>query len=62
MKTLTPAQSLFYLRATAKFGWSRNVLLNQLKAGASIKPVPASTPQKLQAPPADAKPAAKKAG
>lgn len=25
---------LFYLRATARFGWSRNVLLNQIKAGA----------------------------
>ena len=25
---------LYYLRATARFGWSRNVLLNQIKAGA----------------------------
>jgi len=25
---------LYYLRATAQFGWSRNVLLNQIKAGA----------------------------
>ena len=25
---------LWYLRATAQFGWSRNVLLNQIKAGA----------------------------
>jgi predicted nuclease of restriction endonuclease-like (RecB) superfamily len=24
---------LYYLRATARFGWSRNVLLNQIKAG-----------------------------
>jgi predicted nuclease of restriction endonuclease-like (RecB) superfamily len=25
---------LYYLRATAQLGWSRNVLLNQIKAGA----------------------------
>lgn len=30
----TPAARLWYLRATAQFGWSRNVLLNQIKAGA----------------------------
>lgn len=29
-----PAARLYYLRATAQFGWSRNVLLNQIKAGA----------------------------
>lgn len=29
-----PAVRLWYLRATAQFGWSRNVLLNQIKAGA----------------------------
>jgi predicted nuclease of restriction endonuclease-like (RecB) superfamily len=29
-----PKARLYYLRATAHFGWSRNVLLNQLKAGA----------------------------
>lgn len=29
-----PAGRLYYLRATARFGWSRNVLLNQIKAGA----------------------------
>lgn len=29
-----PAARIFYLRATARFGWSRNVLLNQVKAGA----------------------------
>ncbi len=29
-----PAVRLYYLRATARFGWSRNVLLNQIKAGA----------------------------
>jgi predicted nuclease of restriction endonuclease-like (RecB) superfamily len=28
------AERLFYLRATASFGWSRNVLLNQIKAKA----------------------------
>ncbi|NQU39466.1 MAG: DUF1016 domain-containing protein [Lentisphaerae bacterium] len=29
-----PAARLYYLRATAQFGWSRNVLLNQIKAEA----------------------------
>jgi predicted nuclease of restriction endonuclease-like (RecB) superfamily len=29
-----PAARLYYLRATARFGWSRRVLLNQIKAGA----------------------------
>lgn len=29
-----PTARLYYLRATAQFGWSRNVLLNQIKAGA----------------------------
>jgi predicted nuclease of restriction endonuclease-like (RecB) superfamily len=29
-----PAGRLYYLRATARFGWSRNVLLNQIKAEA----------------------------
>ena len=29
-----PAARLYYLQATARFGWSRNVLLNQIKAGA----------------------------
>jgi predicted nuclease of restriction endonuclease-like (RecB) superfamily len=33
-KVAEPAARLFYLRATAQFGWSRNVLLNQIKAGA----------------------------
>ncbi len=33
-KLADPAASLYYLRATAHFGWSRNVLLNQIKAGA----------------------------
>ncbi len=27
-----PAARLYYLRAAANFGWSRNVLLNQIKA------------------------------
>jgi predicted nuclease of restriction endonuclease-like (RecB) superfamily len=31
------AQRLYYLRATARFGWSRNVLLNQIKARARCK-------------------------
>ncbi|MFH0878117.1 MAG: PDDEXK nuclease domain-containing protein, partial [Lentisphaerota bacterium] len=29
-----PAALFYYLRAAARFGWSRNVLLNQIKAGA----------------------------
>ncbi len=33
-KITDPAALLYYLRATAQFGWSRNVLLNQIKAGA----------------------------
>ena len=33
-KLSEPAARLWYLRATAQFGWSRNVLLNQIKAGA----------------------------
>ncbi len=28
------AERLYYLRATVKFGWTRNVLMNQVKAGA----------------------------
>jgi predicted nuclease of restriction endonuclease-like (RecB) superfamily len=33
-KIQQPAQRLYYLQATARFGWSRNVLLNQIKAQA----------------------------
>ena len=33
-KVRSPAARLYYLRATAQFGWTRNVLLNQIKAGA----------------------------
>lgn len=33
-KTEDPARRLYYLRASAALGWSRNVLLNQIKAGA----------------------------
>jgi predicted nuclease of restriction endonuclease-like (RecB) superfamily len=33
-KLTDPAARLWYLRATARFGWSRNVLLNQIKGGA----------------------------
>jgi predicted nuclease of restriction endonuclease-like (RecB) superfamily len=33
-KLSAPAARLYYLHATARFGWSRNVLLNQIKAGA----------------------------
>jgi predicted nuclease of restriction endonuclease-like (RecB) superfamily len=34
LRVIDPTARLWYLRATAKFGWSRNVLLNQIKAGA----------------------------
>jgi hypothetical protein len=33
-KLTDAAARFYYLRATAQFGWSRNVLLNQIKAGA----------------------------
>lgn len=33
-KVKEPAAYYYYLRTTAQFGWSRNVLLNQIKAGA----------------------------
>jgi predicted nuclease of restriction endonuclease-like (RecB) superfamily len=33
-KLADPAARLYYLRATAQLGWSRSVLLNQIKAGA----------------------------
>lgn len=33
-KTTDPAARLYYLRAVAQLGWSRSVLLNQVKAGA----------------------------
>ncbi|GAB6270561.1 MAG: PDDEXK nuclease domain-containing protein [Smithella sp.] len=33
-KLTDPAARLYYLQATARFGWSRNVLQNQIKAGA----------------------------
>ncbi len=33
-KLTDPAARLYYLRATAQLGWSRSVLLNQIKAGA----------------------------
>ena len=33
-KVSEPAERIFYLKAVAAFGWSRNVLLNQIKARA----------------------------
>lgn len=33
-RVTVPAARLYYLRATARFGWSRSVLLNQIKARA----------------------------
>ncbi len=38
-KIKDPAARLWYLRATARFGWSRNVLLNQIKANAYARAV-----------------------
>ena len=35
-KLTNPAARLYYLRATAQFGWSRNVLLNQIKASTAV--------------------------
>jgi predicted nuclease of restriction endonuclease-like (RecB) superfamily len=37
-----PAQRLYYLQATARFGWSRDVLLNQIKARAYERSLAAS--------------------
>jgi predicted nuclease of restriction endonuclease-like (RecB) superfamily len=34
------AERLYYLRATAQFGWSRNILLNQVKAGTHARSIP----------------------
>jgi len=34
LKISESAPRLWYLQSTARFGWSRNVLLNQIKAGA----------------------------
>lgn len=33
-KVAEPAARLYYIQATARFGWSRSTLLNQIKAGA----------------------------
>jgi len=33
-KMKSPAEHFYYLQATARFGWTRKVLLNQIKAGA----------------------------
>jgi len=33
-KVTEPAARLYYIQATARFGWSRNTLLNQIRAGA----------------------------
>jgi predicted nuclease of restriction endonuclease-like (RecB) superfamily len=38
-KAKSPAARLWYLEATARLGWSRNVLLNQIKAGAHERAV-----------------------
>lgn len=38
-KLTNPAERLYYLRATARFGWSRNILLNQIKAGTYARAV-----------------------
>ena len=54
-KVPDPAPRLYYLCATAQFGWSRNVLLNQIKAGAYERTMaedkthnfPAALPERL---------------
>jgi predicted nuclease of restriction endonuclease-like (RecB) superfamily len=33
-RVVDPSARLWYLQATARFGWTRNVLINQIKAGA----------------------------
>jgi predicted nuclease of restriction endonuclease-like (RecB) superfamily len=38
-KLTDPAARLYYLHATAQLGWSRSVLLNQIKAGANERAV-----------------------
>jgi predicted nuclease of restriction endonuclease-like (RecB) superfamily len=38
-KVIEPAARLYYLSATAQFGWSRNVLLNQIKANVYARAV-----------------------
>lgn len=38
-KLTDQAAHIYYLRATARFGWSRNVLLNQIKAGAYARAI-----------------------
>ncbi len=56
-KVKAPAARLYYLRATAAFGWSRNVLLNQIKARAYERTLaegkahnfPATLPESLAA-------------
>ena len=48
LKKLTdPGARFYYLRATARFGWSRNVLLNQIKAGAYERAVTMRTQRDL---------------
>jgi len=54
-KLTAPAARLYYLRATARFGWSRRVLLNQIKGGAyerslkgeKLHNFPAALPERL---------------
>ena len=53
-KLTDPAARLYYLRATARFGWSRNVLLNQIKAGAYERAVDGEEDAQLPPRPAGA--------
>lgn len=49
--TNRPSERLFYLRAKARFGWTRKVLLNQIKADAyerSVVDGKSSTPSRHQ--------------
>jgi predicted nuclease of restriction endonuclease-like (RecB) superfamily len=49
-KVKEPAARFYYLRATARCGWSRSVLLNQIKAGAYKRAIstPTSTAIRLR--------------
>ncbi len=48
-KVKEPAARLYYLRAAAQLGWSRNVLLNQIKAGAYERAVTEKKTHNFQA-------------
>lgn len=43
-----PAAHIYYLRATAQFGWSRNVLLYQIKIGVAEYQLPSKLPAQFK--------------